>query len=230
MKENVHGGHRERQRQKFRAHGLESFTDVEALELLLYYAIPRRETNTLAHALLERFGSFRGVMEADAAELAAVPGIGESAATLLRLVTALNQRYLGAARSFGIPLADTAAVCAYLMPKFAYCSEEIALLVTLDSASRLIRCHRLAEGLRDKIVLSSRDIVALALRDQAVKVILAHNHVSGVALPSSADIRTTDHIRSALALISVELVDHIIVCDNDCVSMRDSGWPLHYGR
>ena len=222
--ENIHKGHRERQKQKFLEHGLDSFTDVEALELLLYYAIPRRDTNALAHALLKRFRSFRGVMEADPKELAAVPGIGESAAGLLHLVTALNRRYLSAEPVHGIPLSDTERVCEYLIPKFAYCSEETALLLTLDSASRLLHCHRLADGLTNKVILSSRAIVDLALRDQAVRVILAHNHVSGVALPSNSDVATTLHIRSALALIDVELLDHIVVCGSDCVSMRASNW------
>ena len=225
--ENIHKGHRERQKQKFLEHGLDSFTDVEALELLLYYAIPRRDTNELAHALLDRFGSFRGVMEAEAEELAAVPGIGQNAAGLLHLVTEMNRRYLSADRVRGLQLADTQSVCDYLIPKFAYCREEIALLLTLYSAQRLIRCRRLAEGLTNKVVLSSRSIVDIALRDQAAKVILAHNHVSGVALPSNSDIMTTNHIRAALSLISVELIDHVIVCDGDCVSMRDSGWNVN---
>ena len=224
MSETIHKGHRERQKQKFLEHGLDSFTDVEALELLLYYAIPRRDTNELAHALLNRFRSFRGVMEADVKELAVVPGIGESAAGLLHLVTALNRRYLSAQTVRGTSLSSTESVCDYLIPKFAYCSEEIALLLTLDSASRLLHCHRLADGMTDKVVFSSRTIVDFALRDQAAKVILAHNHVSGVALPSNSDITTTLHIRSALSLIDVELVDHIVVCGNDCVSLRASNW------
>ena len=224
MSENIHKGHRARQKDKFLEHGLDSFTDVEAIELLLYYAIPRRDTNELAHALLNRFRSFRGVLEADAADLCAVPGGGENAAGLLRLVTALNQRYLRTAPARGLLLADSAAVSAYLIPKFAYCKEEIALLLTLDSASRLIHCHYLTEGLSNKVMLSSRDIMDCVLRDDAAKVILAHNHVSGVALPSNSDIVTTNRIGAALALISVELVDHLIVCDDECVSMRDSGW------
>jgi len=224
MSENIHKGHRARQKDKFLEHGLDSFTDVEAIELLLYYAIPRRDTNELAHVLLDRFRSFRGVLEADAADLCAVPGVGENAAGLLRLVTALNQRYLRTAPARGLLLADSAAVSAYLIPKFAYCKEEIALLLTLDSASRLIHCHYLTEGLSNKVMLSSRDIMDCVLRDDAAKVILAHNHVSGVALPSNSDIVTTNRIGAALALISVELVDHLIVCDDECVSMRDSGW------
>ena len=222
--ENIHKGHRERQKQKFLEHGLESFTDVEALEMLLYYAIPRRDTNALAHALLDRFGSFCGVMEADAKELVSVPGIGENAAGLLQLVTAFNQRYLRTDRVRGVALPDGQAACEYLMPKFAYCREEIALLVTLDSAARVIKCRTLSEGMANQVFVSARVIVDFALRDKATKVILAHNHISGLALPSAADLAATERIRNALALISVELVDHIVVSEGDAVSIRDSGW------
>jgi len=223
MSDNIHTGHRERQKQKFAQHGLDSFTDVEALELLLYYAIPRRDTNELAHALLDRFGSFCAVLEADASELAAVPGIGENAAGLLCLVREMNLRYLRTDRVRGVVLSDGRAASRYLIPEFAYCRDEIALLVTLDSAARVIKCRKLSEGINNQVLVSSREIVDYALRDHAAKVILAHNHVSGLALPSQADLAATDRIQSALALIGVELADHIIVSDGDAVSLWDSG-------
>ena len=222
--DSIHGGHRERLRLRFLEHGLENFSDIEAIELLLCYAIPRRETNTLSHALLERFGSYRGVLEAEASELADVPGLGENAASLLTLVTALNRRYLAAGSEHGAVLRSSADAAQYLLPRFAYCREETAMMLTLDSVSRVIRCHRLADGGGSHVLLSSRTIVDLALRDAAAKVILAHNHVSGLALPSNTDIATTERIRSALQLIGVALIDHLIVADDDCVSMRDSGW------
>ena len=90
----VHDGHRSRMKERFRGHGLENFNDINALELLLFYAAPRRDTNGLAHALLERFGSFSAVLEANEQELLAVPGIGENAVTLLRLIPAVSRRYL----------------------------------------------------------------------------------------------------------------------------------------
>jgi len=224
MNESVHKGHRERQKKKFAQYGLESFTDVEALELLLYYAIPRCDTNALAHGLLSRFGSFCGVMEAEVSELAAVPGIGESAAALLHLVPELNRRYLRAERTRGTTLPDGESACNYFMPRFAYCADEVAMLVTLDSAMRVIRCHTLSAGMSNQVFVSSREIMDCALRDNAAKVILAHNHISGLALPSMADLKATTQIKNALALIGVDLVDHIVVSDGYSVSMRDSGW------
>lgn len=221
---NVHEGHRDRLKRKFRDHGLGSFTDVEALELLLFYAIPRRDTNELAHALLAHFGSFRAVLEADAADLAAVPGVGETAAGLITLVAAMNRRYLCAERGEGRQLLSSDAAGDFLCPLFTYCAEETAFLVSMDSASRVRHCRELGSGSINRVELAVRDVVDLALRDRAARVILAHNHLSGTAPPSQSDISTTERLFQALALIGVELADHIIVCGGDFVSMRDSGY------
>ena len=226
--ENVHAGHRERLKEKYRAHGLESFTDVEALELLLFYAIPRANTNELAHALLKRFRDFRGVLEAGLDELQTVPGIGENAATLLRLVTDLDSRYQRAASVRGTQLRGSSDAGAFLLPEFAYRSEECSILLTLDTAGHVIDRHFLASGTAAMVGFSAREVTELVLRDKAARVILAHNHVSGVALPSSADVDATAKLFHMLRMLGVELVDHLIFSDGDFVSMRDSGHFAHF--
>ncbi len=223
--DNIHTGHRERLRQRFERHGLEALNDIEALELLLYYALPRRDTNALAHALLDRFGSFRAVLEADSSELCQIPGVGESAATLIRLVREMDRRYQLSRREGGrILLRETREAGDYLLPLFSYSTEETAYAVSLGSARNVIRCHRLASGMSNAVEFSAREIVELALQDKAVYLLLAHNHLSDTALPSNADIKTTHCVRAALHYIGVELCDHIIVCDNDFVSLRDCGF------
>ena len=222
--ENIHAGHRERLKTKYLEHGLDSFTDIEAIELLLFYAIPRRSTNELAHTLLNRFKSFRGVLEAEQSELEQVPGIGENAALLIRLVTGLSSRYQIAAHPKGAVISGSAEAGAYLLPYFSYRREECSVLLCLDTAGRVIDCHLLAEGSPGTVNLPMRELVNLALRDKAARVILAHNHVSGVALPSAADVDTTGRLYRTLRTIDVELMDHIIVSDGDFVSMRDSGF------
>ena len=228
MSENIHAGHRARLKEKYRAHGLESFTDIEALELLLFYAIPRANTNELAHALLDRFHSFRGVLEAEQSELERVPGVGPNAATLLRLVTDLNSRYQRAASVRGTQIRSSSDAGAFLQPQFAYRSEERSVLLCLDTAGRVIECRALAEGSSAMVGLSARELVDFVLRDKAARVILAHNHVSGVALPSAADVEATARIYRMLQMIGVELVDHLVFCDGDYVSMRDSGHFAHF--
>ena len=223
MSETVHAGHRERQKTKFLEHGLDAFTDVEALELLLYYAIPRRDTNALAHALLDRFGSLRGVMDAEAAALQRVEGIGEGAAALVQLVTALHRRYVTSAPTRRVTIRSSEDAGSYLMPQFAHDRVERSLLLTLDVAGRVIRCRTLAEGGPGTVQLVPRELVELVLEDKAARVILAHNHISGVALPSAADVDVTRRIARMLRMIDVELMDHIIVGEDDFVSMRDSG-------
>lgn len=222
--ESIHKGHRERLRNRFLEHGLENFSDIEAIELLLFYALPRRDTNELAHALLRSFGSFRSVMEAQAVDLMQVDGVGENAACLIRLVAELGRRYMASSRRTGKPIRSSDDAGEYLLPLFAYETSEQVYVLCLDSAGAVKQCRRIAKGMVNKVDFSTRDIVDTALRYNASHVILAHNHLSGTALPSAADINTTKKLRAALSMIGVELDDHIIVCDGDFVSLKDSGY------
>lgn len=222
--ENIHAGHRERLKNKYLKYGLESFSDIEAIELLLFFAIPRRSTNELAHALLSRFHSFRGVLDAELSELESVPGIGTNAALLLKLVTSLNARYAIAGNGKNVRITGSTEAGTYLMPYFSYRRDEGSMLLCMDAGGSVIDCHALANGSPGMVGLAARDLVEIALRDKAARVILAHNHPSGVALPSNADIEATRQIYEVLQMIEVELMDHIIIGENDFVSMRDSGY------
>lgn len=219
----MHDGHRERMKKRFLEHGLDSFSDFEALEILLFYAVPRRNTNEMAHALMERFGSYRGVLEADFDELCTVHGIGENAATLIQLVKETDIRYRKSLRSSGKRLNTTEAAGEYIMPLFAYQKRETAYMLLLENSGKLICCLELAKGVVNRVDVSARDIIESAIKANAAKVILAHNHLSGTALPSEYDIASTISIYNALKTVEIELVDHIIVCDDDFVSLRDSG-------
>lgn len=210
-------------RDRFRDHGLDNFSDIEALELLLFYALPRKNTNELAHALLSSFGSFRAVMEADVTELSNVPEIGENAATLIRLVNELNRRYMLSSRPEEMVIRSSSDAGEYLMPLFSYKADEVVYILCLNSRSAVCYSQELASGMSNKVHFTTRSIVDIALQHHASRIIIAHNHLSGTALPSDADIRATRKLYSALGVIGVELVDHIIVCDDDFVSMKDTG-------
>lgn len=223
--ENIHKGHRERLKERFDEHGLAPFSDVEALEMLLFYALPRCNTNEIAHGLLERFGSYRGVLEADESELTLVKGVGENAARLIALVREMNRRYLVSARSEGANvLKSTESAVEYLSPLFAYATDEIAFALSVNSAGRVIRCHELARGVSNRVDFSARQVVEIAIHDNAAYILLAHNHISDVALPSKADLAATRQMCATLAGIGVALVDHIIVSGSEFVSMRESGY------
>lgn len=225
-----HQGHRKRLRDKFRENGLEPFTDIQALELLLTYGIPRRDTNPLAHALLDRFHDFRGVLEAEIRELEELEGVGEQVSTLIALVRELNRRYLAEVRKTRerVTLHSLDDICNYARDLFRYAAQESAYLICLNGDHQIIEEHRLNTGFVNQVEVSVRALMELALRDKAVAVVLAHNHLTTIALPSAADVESTRRIYQAMKLIGVELLDHVVVADDDAVSMRDSRYfPMY---
>lgn len=219
----IHDGHREKVRARFLTAGLDAFADHEALELLLYYAIPRRDTNPIAHSLMERYGSLSAVLEAPVEDLRKVEGVGESAAILLRLVPQLSRR----ARLADVQetvLNSTERAGTYLLELFSGLSREVLYQLCLDQKGKLLACKRLSEGSANNTDLNIRLLMENAILTSASAVILSHNHPSGIALPSRDDINTTEQARTALKTIGVKLADHIIVADGDFVSMADSGF------
>lgn len=218
----IHDGHREKMRRRFQETGLEGFADHEALELLLYYAIPQRDTNELAHRLLTRYGSLSALLQAPIEDLRRVEGVGESAAVLLKLVPAFVYK---AQRSAGqeTVLNSTEKAGRYLLTCFAGERNEVIYQLCLDRKGKLLARKRLSEGGSAAAELNIRRLVENALLSSASAVILSHNHPSGIALPSREDYATTQQAQDALRTIGVELLDHIIVAEDDYVSLADSG-------
>lgn len=221
----VHDGHRQRKKEQFLRRGLEGFADHEVLELLLYYAIPRRDTNELAHRLIDRFGTLRGVFDAAPEELRQVDGMGESAALFLQLLPAVGRRALLNEKKEVI-LNSVETVGAFFARLLDAERREVLYQVCLDAKGKLLSYHRLASGTVSMAPVSVREVVENALRCDASRVVLGHNHPSGVALPSEEDRQITLQIQQALATMSITLVDHIIVADGDFVSMAASGMLL----
>jgi DNA repair protein RadC len=221
----VHAGHRMRVRQKFMDHGLDVFSDHEVLELLLFFALPRGDVNVYAHELINQFETLHGVFAATYTALKSVSGVGENAAFLIRLVSQLERRirisgdkHRGKQR---IRSSDDAGNI--LVSYFADAIEEQFYIMTLTASGEVIHIRLLQTGSASGINLDFRKLISFALNDGAVAIIAAHNHLSGVALPSRADIATTAKLAELLALIDVKLADHLIVSDNDWVSMKESG-------
>ena len=220
----LHTGHRERLKQRFRDTGFDGFNDINALELLLFYAIPRQDTNPIAHALLDRFGSLAQVLEAPVEELQKVPGIGHNAAVFLSLVTATGRYYQVNCASNNIILTSVEACGRYLMPFFYGRRNETVYLLCLDAKCKVLSCKEIGEGSVNSAGVPIRRIVETALAANATSVVLAHNHPSGLALPSDADIQTTRRVAVALDAVEIGLIDHIVVADDDFVSMSQSGY------
>lgn len=224
MAESIHGGHRDRLKKRFLEQGLDGFTDIQALELLLFYSIPRQDTNPIAHKLLAHFGSLSQVLEAPAEELMKIGGIKEHSAVLLNLINQMGRFYLvdKAKRERVLPTIEDCA--RYLQPYFYGRMTETVFLLCLDAKCKALCCKEVGEGSVNSAGISVRRIVETALREGASTVVLAHNHPSGIALPSPEDIQTTRRVAAALHSVEIALADHIVVADDDYVSMVQSGY------
>lgn len=219
----IHDGHRDRLRSLFLFHGLDGFNDLNALELLLFYAIPRRDTNPIAHELLDRFGSLSGVFEASEQELCQISGLSKNAAALIMLVPQLMKKSMLSKVSDMKQILSSNDAGAYLAPHFINERDEILLLLCLDSQKRIIACSEVGRGIVNSVEANIRRIVETALKSKASSVIIAHNHPDSVALPSAADEYVTKQISASLSLVGISLADHIIVSGDDFVSFADSG-------
>ena len=219
----IHDGHRERMKKRFLEEGLDSFTQIQALELLLFYCIPQKDTNPLAHALLDRFGSLSQVLEAPVEELRKVPGVGAHTAIFLHLITEAGRFYLVNRSSQEKILPSLESCAEYMLPFFFGRKVETVFLLCLDAKCKVLCCKEIGEGSVNAAGISVRRVVETALNAGATTVVLAHNHPSGLALPSAEDIQTTRRVATALSAVEIHLADHIVVADGDYVSMVQSG-------
>ena len=223
VKHNIHKDHRKRVKERFRSEGLDHFSEIHALELLLFFAIPQGDTNPLAHKLLNQFGSLTQVLDAPVEELEKVEGIGSHTATLLALTRDFCRYYMVQASHRCDIVRNTTECGAYLVPYFVGRRDETVFLLCLDSKCKVLSCKELGSGSVNATVISTRKVVEAALSVNATSVVLAHNHPSGFAKPSPEDILTTKRMGCALDAVGIVLADHIVVADGDFVSMVESG-------
>ena len=219
----VHDGHRERLRARFAEHGLESFNELNALELLLCYAIPRRDTNELAHRLLDAFGSLSGVFQASMQELTSIPGIGENAAALILMVPQIVKKAHVSKAEKNKIIRNSTDAGNYLLPYFLDEQDEIVMMLCLDNKRAVICCREMGRGVVNCVDANIRRMVETALKVKTTTVIIAHNHPNGVALPSREDDNFTRALYRSLGLLGITLEDHIIVANDEFVSLADSG-------
>ena len=218
----IHDGHRQRLKDRFQREGLDNFDELHVLELLLFYCIPRKDTNPLAHRLLDHFGSLTAVLEANPAELEKVEGVSGSTATFLSLITQVG-RYYQVQRADPGKILRTPEQCGnFLVPYFFGRETETVFLLCLDAKCKVICCKKVGEGNVNSANIPIRRVVEMALSANATSVVLSHNHPSGLAIPSADDIQTTKRVAAALKTVEIELADHIVVCRDDYVSMVQS--------
>lgn len=219
----LHEKHRARMKERVERDGLESLAEHEALEYLLFLAIPRQDTNALAHRLILHFGDFCRVMEAEPHELMQVKGIGPKSAQLICTVMAFGRYYGIKKRKQRVALDETRHATEYVKPLFLGCQNELLYLILLDDRCRPLRDLRIAEGVPNRVQIDTRRLLRDVARTEATCGILAHNHPTGLAIPSEADLIATVGIMKALDPLGVSIIDHIIVAGEETCSMRERG-------
>ena len=225
---NIHKGHREKVKQRYYESGLDSMPDHNILELLLFFGIPQKDTNPLAHELIDKFGSFSGVLEADFNDLRSVKGMTDSAACLLTLFLPVYKRYAKDLSKKRKVFKDAKDVADYLRPLFLDTNNNERLYaLCLDSQDRLVACRVISDGDIDSSALDTRKLASIVLEVKAKKVILSHNHPNGSLVPSKADSIATQHTFELLRLLKVQLADHIIITDKSYFSMMKSPGHIH---
>lgn len=224
MDSKLHLGRRKRVRERFLHEGLSNFADHEALELLLFYAIPRGDTNELAHRLMHHFGRLSAVFDARVSDLQQVPGIGHQAAILIHSLPAMMRRYHCDRIMRDAPILNSAqAVSDYLRPLMAGRTREVFYVLCLDSRLRVKFPAQISEGTVKDAYVHPRKVVEAVLAHHASAVVLAHNHPSGHLQPSQADHKLTKQLVRALAVIDINVLDHVIIADDDSYSFAEMG-------
>lgn len=218
--QNPHKNHRARLRETFRKAGAERMPDHNLLELLLFYSIPRKDTNELAHRLISAFGSLNRVFDASYEQLLEIEGMGESSALLISMIPSICKRYIDGSVSGKINLSEPEDVMRYAVKRYYGNNKvETFYMLCLDAVGNLVNCCKLGEGTSGSVVVDKRNVLETAFRNNADKVIFIHNHPNGIAAPSKNDLQMTTDFASVLLGVGIRLSDHIIVAGDEAISL-----------
>ncbi|MBR3816358.1 MAG: hypothetical protein IKJ27_06505 [Clostridia bacterium] len=224
-KENPHKGHREKVKARYLVNGLNGMPQHNVLELLLFFGIPYKDTNEIAHKLIEHFGSFSGVLEAKPNELVKIKGMTENAAILINMILPLYKQYAIDLNAHS-PCCDSSEKLAeYIRNLLLDTNDERVFAICFDYKRRLIGCKIIGEGDIISSTVDYRRLAEVLLETKANSIIIAHNHPHGITSPSKDDIEATKEIFRFVSTLKVRLLDHIIVNDTSYLSMAET---LHY--
>lgn len=218
---NIHKGHRERMRQDFRVDGFKDWHGHKVLEYLLHYVKPRVDTNETAHQLISKCGGFADVFRASKENLTDVVGVGEETAEYIHMLGEFVKYYNGVRFDADRLVLDSESCEGYLLNLFDGKQREYFYMICLDAQNRILYSEIIFEGSFDSMDVDITKIVRIAVKCDASYVVLAHNHPSGIAKASNADIVSTQTVERALQMAGIRLLDHIIVASGKCISMRE---------
>ena len=217
----IHSGHRRRVKDEFRKLGLEHFPPHKILELLLFYAIPRGDTNEISHHLIERFGSISGVLSAPLDLLECSPGIGPESAAYLKMVGCVARLYREDGKAEAKSVRTTEQVKDFMRRRLIHEQVECFQMLCLSRNGNILYSEQIFQGNSSRVDIIISDILRLALRSRATKVVIAHNHPGGICNPSREDLHTTGLVSNELRRLGIELMDHIIVAPDGVCSMAE---------
>jgi len=222
---NIHAQHRKRMKEKYKLHGIDIFQNHEILEFALFYAVPRKNTNEIAHKLLDKFGSLAGVLESPVLALQEVDGIGQEAALFIKLLLDIARVYLEEKRSSKNICNSKDELISRLCAKFVGRENEVSAMILVDAKNKILYNGIVSKGCHNSVDVYLRRIVELIVLYNAAGVVFAHNHPSGIALPSKNDIVTAKKLKNTFNTMNVEFIDNLIVVENDFVSFADCHMP-----
>ena len=218
-----HSGHRQRMRERVLHSGTESLADHELLEMLLYYVMPRGNTNEQAHTLLETYRTLPDLMDSDPEMLRHVQGLGESSVVFFMLLREMIRRYDRGEKHVRPVLRNEEDCGAYFVELLAQEPVECLYLVCLDARNRVTATVPLARGNAESSTVELSALAEAAVRFRAKRIVLAHNHPGGTTTPSMEDLETTRVVAEALAPLGIRLLDHIIVAGDNYLSLYANG-------
>lgn len=213
----------ERPREKLLQNGAQALSDAELLAIFLRTGSHGKTAVDLARELLVRFGGLRQLLEADEDGFCAGPGLGQAKFAQLQAVMEIARRHLLSSLQRDSVLTSPEQTCLYLQSQLRHYQHEVFLCLFLDSRHAVITAEELFSGTIDGASVYPREVVKRALQHNAAALIFAHNHPSGVAEPSQADIRITERLKQALALVDIRVLDHMVVGDGKVVSLAERG-------
>lgn len=223
MDKRFHDGHRERMRNRIKTSGIDGLQPHEVLEYILYSFVPRKDTNVIAHRLIDKFGSFSAVIDANVEDLASVEGVSIVSATFLHSLKGISNFYQTDKTSIKDKINTVEKVGKYMCNRIGFENKEQAYLLLFNNQSELIKIELISKGTVDKVGIYTREIAEIALRNKATNVIICHNHPSGGINPSIDDINLTRAVYTSLRMINIRLLDHMIVAGDKYYSMKFNG-------
>ena len=215
----THQGHRKRLKSRFLNSGLQGFEDHNVMELLLFYALPYKDTNELAHNIINHFGSIEKVFDADFDQLCEVEGVGENAATLIKLVPEISKFYLQLKNQDRKEFRTVEDIAEFLQEKYLFDDKESFSVMCLDNSGGFLGFEKMQAGTANLTEVSVIKAIEIAVRHNAACVVISHNHPGGTLKASSEDILTTRRLLDAFNAVRIKVMDHIIVTKNGFLSL-----------